>query len=47
MIAAAVLATSLNLEPGSWLAWIVVGLISGRLLQMAGFGARPPAGRAS
>jgi len=33
------LAVSLNLQPGSWLAWIVVGLISG------GVAARVVAGR--
>jgi len=37
-----VLATSLNLEPGSWLAWIVVGLIAGaiaaRVVAGRGFG---------
>jgi len=42
VIAAAVLATSLNLEPGSWLAWIVVGLIAGaiaaRVVAGRGFG---------
>jgi uncharacterized membrane protein YeaQ/YmgE (transglycosylase-associated protein family) len=42
MIAAGLLAGSLNLEPGSWLAWIVVGLIAGaiaaRVVAGRGFG---------
>ncbi len=36
------LSSSLNLEPGSWIAWIVVGLISGtiaaRVVAGRGFG---------
>src|SRR3977135_2666449 len=40
--AALPLATSINLEPGSWLAWIVVGLIAGaiaaRVVAGRGFG---------
>jgi uncharacterized membrane protein YeaQ/YmgE (transglycosylase-associated protein family) len=36
------LASSLNLEPGSWVAWIIVGLISGavaaRVVAGRGFG---------
>ncbi len=36
------LATSLNLDPGSWLAWIIVGLIAGaiaaRVVAGRGFG---------
>src|SRR5437016_14377978 len=31
MIAAGLLAGRLNLDPGSWLAWIVVGLIAGAI----------------
>src|SRR5437879_1057944 len=42
MIAAGLLAGRLNLDPGSWLAWIVVGLISGavaaRVVAGRGFG---------
>jgi uncharacterized membrane protein YeaQ/YmgE (transglycosylase-associated protein family) len=42
MIDGAVLATSLNLDPGSWLAWIIVGLIAGaiaaRVVAGRGFG---------
>src|SRR5437879_9278604 len=42
MIAEVVLAGRLNLDPGSWLAWIVVGLISGavaaRVVAGRGFG---------
>jgi uncharacterized membrane protein YeaQ/YmgE (transglycosylase-associated protein family) len=42
MIGAGLLAGSLNLEPGSWLAWIVVGLIAGaiaaRVVAGRGFG---------
>jgi uncharacterized membrane protein YeaQ/YmgE (transglycosylase-associated protein family) len=40
--AEAILATNINLEPGSWLAWIIVGLISGaiaaRVVAGRGFG---------
>lgn len=40
--AAALLASHLNLDPGSWLAWIVVGLIAGavasRVVAGRGFG---------
>ena len=39
MIAAPLLASQLNVDPGSWLAWIVIGLISG------GVAARVVAGR--
>ena len=42
MIESALLATHLNLDPGSWLAWIVVGLIAGaiaaRVVAGRGFG---------
>src|SRR5437868_10943546 len=42
MIAAALLESRLNLDPGSWLAWIVVGLIAGaiaaRVVAGRGFG---------
>ncbi|TMB45588.1 MAG: GlsB/YeaQ/YmgE family stress response membrane protein, partial [Chloroflexi bacterium] len=42
MPAEAILATNINLEPGSWLAWIIVGLISGaiaaRVVAGRGFG---------
>src|SRR5437588_9425103 len=42
MIAAGLLAGRLNLDPGSWLAWIVVGLIAGaiaaRVVAGRGFG---------
>src|SRR5438876_7871850 len=42
MIAAGLLAGRLNLDPGSWLAWIIVGLISGavaaRVVAGRGFG---------
>jgi uncharacterized membrane protein YeaQ/YmgE (transglycosylase-associated protein family) len=42
VIAAVVLAGRLNLDPGSWLAWIVVGLIAGaiaaRVVAGRGFG---------
>ena len=42
MIANGVLASNINLEPGSWLAWIVVGLIAGaiaaRVVAGRGFG---------
>ena len=42
MIAEVVLAGRLNLDPGSWLAWIVVGLIAGaiaaRVVAGRGFG---------
>src|SRR2546427_2099985 len=42
MIAAGLLDSRLNLDPGSWLAWIVVGLISGavaaRVVAGRGFG---------
>src|SRR5438445_13563979 len=41
-MATTLLATNLNLEPGSWLAWIVVGLIAGaiaaRVVAGRGFG---------
>jgi uncharacterized membrane protein YeaQ/YmgE (transglycosylase-associated protein family) len=37
-----ILATNINLEPGSWLGWIIVGLISGaiaaRVVAGRGFG---------
>lgn len=40
--ATALLATRLNLDPGSWLSWIVVGLIAGaiaaRVVAGRGFG---------
>ncbi len=42
MIASGLLASRLNLDPGSWLAWIVVGLIAGaiaaRVVAGRGFG---------
>src|SRR5437867_7737377 len=42
MIAAGLLASSLNLDPGSWIAWIIVGLIAGaiaaRVVAGRGFG---------
>ena len=42
MIATGLLAGHLNLDPGSWLAWIVVGLIAGaiaaRVVAGRGFG---------
>ena len=42
MVANGVLASNINLEPGSWLAWIVVGLIAGaiaaRVVAGRGFG---------
>jgi uncharacterized membrane protein YeaQ/YmgE (transglycosylase-associated protein family) len=42
MIESSLLATNLNLDPGSWLAWIVVGLIAGaiaaRVVAGRGFG---------
>src|SRR5206468_10851849 len=42
MIASSLLATNLNLDPGSWIAWIVVGLIAGaiaaRVVAGPGFG---------
>src|SRR5436305_14854613 len=42
MIAAGLLEARLNLDPGSWLAWIVVGLIAGaiaaRVVAGRGFG---------
>ena len=42
MIASSLLATNLNLDPGSWIAWIVVGLIAGaiaaRVVAGRGFG---------
>src|SRR5947209_19951381 len=42
MIATGLLDSRLNLDPGSWLAWIVVGLISGaiaaRVVAGRGFG---------
>ncbi|MEO8745842.1 MAG: GlsB/YeaQ/YmgE family stress response membrane protein [Candidatus Dormiibacterota bacterium] len=42
MIAASMFASSLNLNPGSWLSWIVVGLIAGaiaaRVVAGRGFG---------
>lgn len=39
MIGAALLASNFNVDPGSWLAWIVIGLIAG------GVAARVVAGR--
>jgi uncharacterized membrane protein YeaQ/YmgE (transglycosylase-associated protein family) len=40
--AEAILVTNINLQPGSWLAWIIVGLISGaiaaRVVAGRGFG---------
>ena len=42
MIAAAIVDARLNLDPGSWVAWIVVGLIAGaiaaRVVAGRGFG---------
>ena len=42
MIDSSLLASNLNLDPGSWLAWIVVGLIAGaiaaRVVAGRGFG---------
>jgi uncharacterized membrane protein YeaQ/YmgE (transglycosylase-associated protein family) len=42
LVANGVLASNINLEPGSWLAWIVVGLIAGaiaaRVVAGRGFG---------
>jgi len=42
LVADNLLASNINLEPGSWLAWIVVGLISGavaaRVVAGRGFG---------
>ena len=42
MMPAALLVTRLNLDPGSWLAWIVIGLIAGavasRVVAGRGFG---------
>jgi uncharacterized membrane protein YeaQ/YmgE (transglycosylase-associated protein family) len=42
MINSSLLASNLNLDPGSWLAWIVVGLIAGaiaaRVVAGRGFG---------
>jgi Transglycosylase associated protein. len=42
MIAAAMLASRLNLDPGSWVSWIIVGLIAGaiasRVVAGRGFG---------
>src|SRR2546422_10472703 len=42
MIAAGLLDSRLNLDPGSWLAWIIVGLIAGavaaRVVAGRGFG---------
>jgi uncharacterized membrane protein YeaQ/YmgE (transglycosylase-associated protein family) len=42
MIDAALLEAKLNLDPGSWLAWIIVGLIAGaiaaRVVAGRGFG---------
>jgi uncharacterized membrane protein YeaQ/YmgE (transglycosylase-associated protein family) len=42
MIESGLLATHLNLDPGSWLAWIIVGLIAGaiaaRVVAGRGFG---------
>jgi uncharacterized membrane protein YeaQ/YmgE (transglycosylase-associated protein family) len=42
MIDSSLLASKLNLDPGSWLAWIVVGLIAGaiaaRVVAGRGFG---------
>jgi uncharacterized membrane protein YeaQ/YmgE (transglycosylase-associated protein family) len=42
LVADSLLASNINLEPGSWLAWIVVGLISGavaaRVVAGRGFG---------
>jgi uncharacterized membrane protein YeaQ/YmgE (transglycosylase-associated protein family) len=42
MIESSLLASRLNLDPGSWLAWIVVGLIAGaiaaRVVAGRGFG---------
>ena len=42
IVATAILATRLNLDPGSWLSWIIVGLIAGaiaaRVVAGRGFG---------
>jgi uncharacterized membrane protein YeaQ/YmgE (transglycosylase-associated protein family) len=42
LVANSLLASNINLEPGSWLAWIIVGLISGavaaRVVAGRGFG---------
>jgi uncharacterized membrane protein YeaQ/YmgE (transglycosylase-associated protein family) len=42
LVANGLLASNINLEPGSWLAWIVVGLIAGaiaaRVVAGRGFG---------
>lgn len=42
IIAAAILASRLNLDPGSWVSWIIVGLIAGaiasRVVAGRGFG---------
>lgn len=42
MVATAILASRLNLDPGSWLSWIIVGLIAGaiaaRVVAGRGFG---------
>lgn len=42
MVATVILASRLNLDPGSWLSWIVVGLIAGaiaaRVVAGRGFG---------
>jgi uncharacterized membrane protein YeaQ/YmgE (transglycosylase-associated protein family) len=42
IIATAILASRLNLDPGSWLSWIIVGLIAGaiaaRVVAGRGFG---------
>ncbi len=42
LIGAAPLASALNLDPGSWIAWIIVGLIAGaiaaRVVAGRGFG---------
>src|SRR6202030_3708955 len=42
MVATAILASRLNLDPGSWISWIIVGLIAGaiaaRVVAGRGFG---------
>jgi uncharacterized membrane protein YeaQ/YmgE (transglycosylase-associated protein family) len=42
IVATAILASRLNLDPGSWLSWIIVGLIAGaiaaRVVAGRGFG---------
>jgi len=42
MLAVAILTSSLNLDPGSWISWIIVGLIAGaiaaRVVAGRGFG---------